>query len=78
MGFEVERWQELADALRQHVIDHEAVGVIVGEYGTRYQIEGELKTPRGRAPVVRSIWIVPNEALAPQLVTAYPGRLMTT
>jgi hypothetical protein len=74
MGFRIERWKELADALRQHVIDHEAVASHVNEYGARFLVDGEIKTPSGRAPMLRSVWIIPSDALVPQLVTAYPAK----
>jgi hypothetical protein len=42
------------------------------EYGMRYVIEGLLCTPDGRNPVVRTVWILDDEAKVPRLVTAYP------
>jgi hypothetical protein len=41
-------------------------------HGTKYVIEGSLKTPRGTFAQVRTIWIVEFDDQAPRFVTAYP------
>ena len=42
------------------------------EFGTRYTIEGMLRTPDGRRPLVRVVWFVDKGDNRPRLVTAYP------
>jgi hypothetical protein len=41
-------------------------------YGTNYVIEGELKTPVDRTPLVRAVWVIDKGSEIPHLVTAYP------
>jgi len=65
----------MASAIREHAERCELVRIVETEYGTRYVVEGELKTPDGRNPVVRIVWFVEKGKSFPHLVTAYPlGR----
>jgi len=41
-------------------------------HGTKYVIEGSLKTLHGTLVQVRTIWIVESDDHAPRFVTAYP------
>ena len=41
-------------------------------HGTKYVIEGTLKTPHGTLAQVRTIWIVEFDDQTPRFVTAYP------
>ena len=70
-GFSTEKWQLLADALRQHG-QHPVVNSVESEYGIRYTVDGEIETPDGRRPTVRSVWIVEQGGKRPRLVTAHP------
>lgn len=71
-GFRAEQWERLAAALREHGVQHDVA--LVGEtgFGPRYVVEGELDTPDGRRPRVRSVWQLDAGAIAPRLITAYP------
>ena len=71
--FRVERWQELAHALRRHGATCPVIRVVESAFGTRYTIEGPLDTPCGRKPVVRTVWILEEGSAAPRLVTAFPA-----
>jgi len=71
-GFQVGRWEILADALRERGHSHEVVQMHETGYGPRYVIEGELNTPIGRRPRVRTVWQMDEGAVAPRLLTAYP------
>ncbi len=42
-------------------------------YGTKYVIGGSLKTPRGPAVRLETVWIVETGQDKPRLVTAYPA-----
>lgn len=70
-GFRRGRWKQFAEALRNHALEHEVRHRTESDYGTRYVIEGVLYTPDGRNPLVRTVWIVDDDATAPRLVTAY-------
>jgi hypothetical protein len=41
-------------------------------HGTKYSIEGELKTPKGFMIRVRTVWIIETGQKIPRFVTAYP------
>ena len=71
-GFSVEKWEQLAQALLVHGQTHEVKRVRETSFGPRYEVEGALKTPAGREPLVRSVWQFDKGAVAPRLITAYP------
>jgi hypothetical protein len=54
-GFRVERWEHLAEALREHARAHDVVRERETGFGPRYVVEGELGTPSGRRPRVRTV-----------------------
>jgi len=70
-GFRVEAWQVLAEALRVTGASHPVASVVESAHGTRYTVDGPMRAPDGRAPMMRTIWIMePGEP--PRLVTAHP------
>jgi len=71
-GFSIESWEVFADALRQHADSHDLTKIAESRFGARYVIEGTLRTPDGRDPVVRSVWFIARDQKNPRLVTAYP------
>ena len=70
-GFRLENWVVLADALRKHRASHTVAKSVESSYGARYALEGELESPDGRNPRVRTIWIIERGAKTPRLITAY-------
>lgn len=72
-GFTRERWDVLADALRDHAQRHPAAFVGATPYGDKYEVRGPLATPDGRNPVVRSVWQYDTGSDAPRLLSAYPA-----
>ncbi len=73
-GFDRTRWRELAAALRSHGAANEIASIQTSDYGTRYMVDGIIKTPDGRNPRIRTVWIVDNVNDEPRLVTAHPLR----
>jgi hypothetical protein len=71
-GFSAEKWEQLAKALLVHGQTHEVKRVRETDFGPRYEVEGALKTPDGRTPLIRSVWQFDKGAVAPRLITAYP------
>ena len=71
-GFSLADWETLAQALREHVRQHEVNRVTQTSFGPQYEVEGELSTPDGRTPRVRSVWQLDHGMVAPRLITAYP------
>ena len=71
-GFSLERWAALADALCDHGKGNAVVNVVKSRYGVRYIVEGDLVSPDGRHPRVRTVWIIGNSETVPRLITAHP------
>ena len=71
-GFTIVDWQVLVLALLNHAKDHEVTRIEVSPFGTRYVIEGIIRTPDGRNPMLRTVWFIELGESAPRLVTAYP------
>jgi len=71
MGFSIEKWQLLRSALLIHIATHDFKQVMESPHGIKYIIEGELQTPEGRMPIVRTIWIMMEDGRA-RLISAYP------
>jgi hypothetical protein len=71
-GFSIGRWEALADALLAHGRAHDVVAHEVTSFGTWYTVEGNLETPVGETPKIRSVWFVDSGASIPRFVTAYP------
>lgn len=74
LGFEfrIETWQTLAEALKAHALENPISAKFDSVYGTRYSIDGELQTPSGRTPRIRSVWIHENGSDELRLITAHP------
>jgi len=71
-GFRADSWEILAEALREHGRTQEIVRMRETGFGPRYIVEGELNTPAGRRPRIRSVWQFDKGTIAPRLITAYP------
>ena len=71
-GFKVEEWTVLTEALRAHGRTHPVVTLVESSHGTRYIVEGEIVTPDGRNPRIRTVWLVEAKTTPPRLITAYP------
>jgi hypothetical protein len=74
LGFNVDAWNILADALREHGRTHNVIASQQTGYGARYVVEGDLITPSGAHVFVRSVWQFDHGSVAPRLITAYPVR----
>ena len=71
-GFTTDDWSALALALMQHAAEHNTAFANESPFGTRYTVEGELDTPDGRRPVIRTVWFIETGEETPRFVTAYP------
>lgn len=71
-GFNPAAWETMAHALREHARQHEVSRRWETAFGPRYEVDGELKAPDGRAPRVRTVWQLDHGEVAPRLITAYP------
>jgi len=71
-GFRAGEWMMLAEALREHGRRNEVAREKETPFGPRYEVEGPLPAPDGRAPRIRTVWQVDEGEIAPRLITAYP------
>jgi hypothetical protein len=74
-GFRAQAWRVLRDALIAHATANDITASHQTRFGTRYEIDGPLLTPDGRAPMVRVVWFVESHENAPRLVTLVPRRI---
>jgi len=73
-GFTAADWERLAQALREHAIEHDVTRVETSPYGQRYIIEGIIRSSDARNPLIRVVWFVELNEDTPRFVTAYPLR----
>lgn len=71
-GFRAKYWELMDSALRVHAEQYEVVRVEDTKFGSRYIVEGPLRAPDGRAPIVRVVWFIEKGDDHPRLVTVYP------
>jgi len=72
-GFRAEAWLELSDAIKAQASVNPVVVAVDSLWGTRYSVDGELQTPSGRMPRVRTVWILENGSEEPRFITAHPA-----
>ncbi|NOT58238.1 MAG: hypothetical protein HOP18_26850 [Deltaproteobacteria bacterium] len=72
LGFQRDRWETLATALRKLAREAAVMQSLESPHGQKYVIVGEIESPSGRVAMVQTIWIVERGADMPRLVTAYP------
>ena len=71
-GFSRDSWEVLASALLAHASEHDVAVADDTQFGTRYTLEGGLRAPDGRTPIVRVVWFMEKGDDRPRLVTVYP------
>src|SRR5579862_2618090 len=76
-GFRVQEWRALRDAIMAHATANDVTASHQSRFGIRYEIDGPLPTPDGRAPTVRVVWFVDSQENTPGLVTLVPRRIET-
>ena len=72
-GYRIDKWRRLADDLRQHGQSNDVVDVVDSPFGSRYAVEGLLRTPSDENVRLVTVWIIEKGAATPRLVTAYPA-----
>lgn len=74
-GFHRAEWQVLQAALVAHFEHHRVIRQEDQDPGGKLVKDGPLPAPDGRAPRVRTIWLIDTDAV--RLITAYPAPLQT-
>jgi hypothetical protein len=73
-GFTLEDWIVLSEALRTHAAVNEVKIEEQTIFGKKYIIEGNMETPTGENPVIRTVWFIERDEFVPRFITAYPLR----
>ena len=71
-GFRADSWEKLAASLKEHGLKHDVMMVRETGFGPRFAVDGELSTPDGRRPRVRTVWQIDTDQSVPRLITAHP------
>ena len=74
-GFRAQDWHALRDAVIAHATANDITASYQTRFGTRYEIDGPLPAPDGRAPMVRVVRFAESQENVPRLVTLVPRRL---
>ena len=71
-GYTQKNIDSLRDGLLSIANQEEVKDIINTIYGTKYIIDGNLKTPSGKELNVKTVWIIDTGREIPRFVTAYP------
>ena len=71
-GFHTFEWMVFAVALVEHGQEYPVANVVETGYGRRYSVDGQIRSPDGRNPTIRTVWIIETGLEIPRLITAYP------
>lgn len=71
-GFTLKNWRQLETALRELAFHNEVTRQKATPFGPRFEVDGNLRTPSGLAPRMRSVWQMDERDVAPRLITVYP------
>lgn len=72
-GFDLADIATFKDSLIRHSIEREIEETKKSDFGIKYELKCEIKTPDERNPCIVTVWIVENGQKEPKLVTAYPA-----
>ena len=73
-GFSTDRPQVLIEALTAHPQHNRVIATRTSKFGTTSVVQCSLKTPDGRDPCIRTVWMLDVGSTIQRLVTAYPAR----
>ena len=73
-GFSADDWEVMANALVGLAMQVEVTETIETVYGIQYVIIGDIESPDGRNPRIRSVWQVDYGFDHPRLISAYRAR----
>ena len=71
-GFALDQPGAVRSALLQHAREHDVSDSRETTFGTIFEIDGQLTSPDGRHPAVRTVWAIDHGASAPRLITLVP------
>ena len=72
LGYDESNVSLLEESLRNVAQSQGVKEIIPTAYGTKYIIDGKIKTPSGRMVKVRTVWIIEEGQKRPRFITVYP------
>ncbi|MCY7350308.1 MAG: hypothetical protein LH606_06540 [Cytophagaceae bacterium] len=72
-GFSQERPEELETALLDLACTGELVDIEETQHGRKYKVQGLLRCPIERRPIVMTVWLLEEENTKFRFITAYPN-----
>lgn len=72
-GYGLADWWALRAALLNHARTHAVVRTRVTLFGDIFEVVGELSTPDGRNPTIKTVWMIDRGSDAPRLITLIPS-----
>eukprot|EP00388_Colpodella_angusta_P011795 GDKJ01030073.1.p1 GENE.GDKJ01030073.1~~GDKJ01030073.1.p1 ORF type:complete len:131 (-),score=17.33 GDKJ01030073.1:341-733(-) len=73
-GFTISNIDFFKGSLIQHSIERDIEKTTDSDFGIKYELKCEIKTPDERNPCIVTVWIVEKGQVDPKLVTAYPAK----
>lgn len=73
-GFDISDIDTFKNSLIQHSIERQIEETTTTDYGDKYELKCEIKTPDDRNPCIVTVWIIENGKQRPTLITAYPAN----
>ena len=72
LGFNNKNVTLLEKSLRIIAQSGDVVDMVSSDYGTKYVIDGEIKTPSREVVKLKTVWIIEKGEKRPRFVTTYP------
>ena len=73
VGFNETNISLFKKSLLNIAVTEEVKSVAVSLHGKKYIIDGKIKTPKGKAVCIRTVWIIePGRKKTPRFITTYP------
>lgn len=72
LGYDLLNLNILEKALRTIAQSQDVEEVLPTTYGTKYIIDGKIKTPNGKVVKLRTVWIIEKSQKRPRFITVYP------
>ena len=73
LGFTRAEPGALVEALRGVAVGGDVIARAESQHGLKFVVDGTIRSPSGRQPTVRTVWIIDAGQDSRRLVTAYPG-----
>lgn len=71
-GFDETHIEKLEEALLKIAHTRKVVETVPSKFGTKYVVDGKIKTPRGGNRTIRTVWVIEASQRNPSFITAYP------